>query len=206
MSTTSTDFHRKAYWENRLSEEYSLAGTGSHGLGVGYNKWVYRIQRQNFLSTLQPLVPGRSDLRVLDVGSGTGFFVDRWHEFGVSRVRGSDITATAVAGLSARSPNDRFVQLDIGGEDLSPLEGARFDLVSACAVLYHVVDDDAYERAFHNVASCSTPAACSSSARTSRGATPTGPRPRPCGRRRRSRASSSGPDSRSSIAARSTSS
>lgn len=64
---------------------------------------------------------------------------------------GSDITSKVVSELSHRHPRDRFVELDIGGENLSALAGERFDFVSACAVLYHVVDDAGYERAFYNI-------------------------------------------------------
>jgi 2-polyprenyl-3-methyl-5-hydroxy-6-metoxy-1,4-benzoquinol methylase len=147
----TTGFDRKRYWEDRLREEYSLEGTGFKSLGEGFNKWIYRVQRRNFLSVVRPLVSAQPTAKVLDVGSGTGFYVDRWHELGIRELTGSDITSKAVSELSHRSPTDRFVQLDIGGEDLSALAGERFDFVSACAVLYHVVDDAAYERAFHNI-------------------------------------------------------
>jgi SAM-dependent methyltransferase len=149
----TTGFDRKAYWEDRLTKEFSLGGTGFRGLGEGYNRWIYQVQRRNFLRTLRPLIEGREDLNVLDVGSGTGFYVDRWHELGAREITGSDITSKATATLTSRYPSDRFVQLDIGGEDLSALDGARFDCVSACAILYHIVDDHAYERAFHNISS-----------------------------------------------------
>jgi SAM-dependent methyltransferase len=146
----TTGFDRKAYWQDRLTEAFSLEGTGYRGMGERYNRWLYRVQRRVFLRTLRPLIGGVDDLNVLDVGSGTGFYVDRWHELGVRTVTGSDITSKATTTLASRFPSDRFVQLDIGGEDLSILDGVRFDCVSACAILYHIVEDQAYERAFHN--------------------------------------------------------
>lgn len=62
---------------------------------------------------------------------------------------GSDLSRTAVKGLLERFPDSEIVQLDIG----APLDGrltASFDAVSAFDVLFHIVDDGAYLRAFRN--------------------------------------------------------
>src|SRR5829696_5730512 len=98
---------------------------------------MYRVRRHVFLRTLRPLVTPR--MRVLDVGSGTGFYIDRWHELGVSSVTGADLTETAVEQLRRRYPADRFVRFDVT-EEGAPLEPGSFELVSAMDVLFHVVE------------------------------------------------------------------
>src|ERR1043166_8271428 len=94
---------------------------------------------------------------VLDVGSGTGFYVDRWLRLG-ARVTGLDLTEIAVAELSRAFPAARFLRADIGASlDGVPLAPGWFDAVSAFDVLFHIVDDAQYARAFENIPSLLRP-------------------------------------------------
>jgi SAM-dependent methyltransferase len=96
------------------------------------------------------------DRTVLDVGSGTGFYVDRWLAAG-ARVTGLDLTDVAVEALARSFPGARFVRADIGGAGGIPLASGAFDAASAMDVLFHIVDDDAYARAFVNLAAALKP-------------------------------------------------
>ena len=145
-----TAFDARGYWEQRLSSQYTLGGVGYLGLGEGFNAWAYRVRRHVFLREVRALLPDPGEVRVLDIGSGTGFYLDRWHELGVQRVTGSDLTDSAVGNLRARRPGDTIVRFDVGDEDL-PFGGVRFDAVSMMDVLFHVVDDARFRRAFDNV-------------------------------------------------------
>jgi SAM-dependent methyltransferase len=140
----------RSYWEERLSDTYSLGGVGWMGLGEPFNRWMYRVRRQLFLRRMRPLARDRA-LDVLDVGSGTGFYVERWLELGVRSVTGSDITSTAVERLTARFPDQRFMRLDVSAEG-EPLEPESFHAISAMDVLFHITDDAAYARAIANLA------------------------------------------------------
>ena len=150
------DFDPKSYWEERLEGTYSLGGVGWLGLGEPFNRWMYRVRRRVFARTVRNAASELRDARVLDVGVGTGFYVERWHELGVRDVSGIDLTDVAVAELSGRYPHDRFVQADItdGTGDLPPGE---FDAISIMDVLFHVVDDDRYARAIANLHSLLRP-------------------------------------------------
>jgi SAM-dependent methyltransferase len=88
---------------------------------------------------------------VLDVGSGKGFYLERWCEMGATDVSGSDLSSSAVGGLRSRFPDSDFTTMDIGAPLPEGLTG-EFDAVSAFDVLFHVVDDEAYLRAFRNLA------------------------------------------------------
>jgi len=146
-------FNARDYWESRLSQHYSLTGVGYRRLGLRFNEWMYRLRARVFARVAGSLGADWPAANVLDVGSGTGFYVEQWHRLGVPRVTGFDITTTAVAGLAARFPTDRFRQVDIGQAlepDLAALD--PFDAVSAMDVLFHIVDDDQYGRAFANIA------------------------------------------------------
>ncbi len=137
----------RAYWEHRLGADYGLGGVGYIGLGEGFNRWGYRARRHVFLRTMRRLVaPGA---RVLDLGSGTGFYLERWRELGVNSIVGSDITEVAARELAARHPRVEVVRFDAGDETLPWKEGS-FDAISAMDVLFHIVDDERFRRALHN--------------------------------------------------------
>jgi 2-polyprenyl-3-methyl-5-hydroxy-6-metoxy-1,4-benzoquinol methylase len=96
------------------------------------------------------LLDDRAAMRVLDVGSGTGFYVDQWRDLGIKQVVGLDLTETAVSRLKTAYPDMEFVVADVGAESV-PLQRGSFDVVSAFDVLFHIVDDDRYGRALENV-------------------------------------------------------
>ena len=148
IATVTVD--RRAYWEDRLGREFSLEGVGYSGLGAKFNDHMYRVRRHGFIRLVEPLIRSRPPGDVLDVGSGTGFYVELWNELGAQRITGSDVTATAVSALAERHPEHRFVRMDIGAREL-PLEPASFDFVSAIDILFHIVDEEAHARALANL-------------------------------------------------------
>lgn len=154
-------FRVRDYWESRLRQSYSLQGVGYQRLGTQYNKWMYRVRARVFQRVARSVGVDWSQARVLDVGSGTGFYVDQWHRLGVPKVAGVDITEVAVEQLRRKFSADEFEQLDVG--KALPAHGSlltahpRFDAVSAMDVLFHIVDDAEYAQAFRNIASLLKP-------------------------------------------------
>lgn len=138
------------YWEKRLAENPGLSGVGYLSLGESYNEWLYRIRRRVFLRSCRSLHADWRDARVLDIGSGTGFYLRLWERLGVRDVSGSDLTEFAVSRLRKEFLGRQIHRLDIGEE--VPLVGVgRYDAVSAFDVLFHVVDDDRFKRAIENI-------------------------------------------------------
>jgi SAM-dependent methyltransferase len=149
-SSPQEAFSPKVYWENRLSHNFSLGGVG-HGLfGYHYNHWLYKLRDRVLRRHLAKLELELSDANILDVGSGTGFYIDFWRSLGVGSISGSDLTEVSVCRLRERFPDLAFHQLDIGGE-LSPDLLSKADIVSAFDVLFHIVDDARFERAIRNI-------------------------------------------------------
>ena len=64
--------------------------------------------------------------------------------------RGPDLTGVAVERLRYLFPEVPFEQLDISGD--RPELGGPYDAISAIDVLFHIVDDEGYARAFRNLA------------------------------------------------------
>ncbi|HEV8611978.1 MAG TPA: methyltransferase domain-containing protein [Gemmatimonadales bacterium] len=157
-----TPFDNRQYWEARLREHYSLAGVGYLRLGRRYNAWMYRVRGAVFdrvVSQLRHRLPVTGDRSpdILDVGSGTGFYVERWLRLG-AQVTGLDLTEIAVGELTRCFPAARFVRADIGGPlEQVALPRGSFDAVSAFDVLFHLVDDAQYARAFQNIAALLRP-------------------------------------------------
>ncbi len=151
-------FDARDYWESRLSQHFSLTGVGYRRLGLRFNQWMYRVRARVFARVAGSLGVNWSTARVLDVGAGTGFYVEQWHGLGARSVTGFDITAKAVEELSRRFPQDRFRQVDIGQPpDPSLVADGPYDAVSAMDVLFHIVDDGQYAQAFQTIAALLRP-------------------------------------------------
>jgi SAM-dependent methyltransferase len=148
MPERSEEFNPEQYWQERL-EPFDLAAVGYQDLGVQFNRWVYRARRHVFRRLLGSLEQPWKDKRVLDVGSGTGFYVAEWLQAGTA-VTGSDITRVAVERLTLAIPGVEFVQWDVAEEP--PFPAAAFDAVSAFDVFFHIVDDSRYRSAFAHIA------------------------------------------------------
>ena len=146
------DFDARRFWQETLSAQFDLCGTGHPGLSAAYNQRCYDLRR---VVLDQVLVKHRvpvSGREVLDAGCGSGFFVDLWLSKG-ALVTGVDLTDVAVERLSARFPSARFF---VG--DLSTWRAPRtYDLVSCFDVLFHIVDDAAWEQAMTNLTDAVAP-------------------------------------------------
>jgi SAM-dependent methyltransferase len=154
--TSDKSFDPAAYWEERLSTRFTLGSTGWLSLGEGFNRWMYAVRRHAFTRFVPGVVGDPASLRVLDVGSGTGFYLDRWRQLGARDVTSCDLTSAAVERLRASFPELTVVKSDIGGE-AGQLPPGSYDAVSVIDVLYHIVDDDRYRRAFANLAGLLSP-------------------------------------------------
>jgi SAM-dependent methyltransferase len=143
-------FDAGSYWETWLRNHPGLCGVGNMRLGKRCIQWLNKVRRAIFLC-FDPY-PGtdRGTSQVLDIGSGTGFYLRMWIEAGVRSVVGSDRTEIVVSRLRSEFPRTRILQLDIG-DALQSLSPGQFDLVSAFDVLFHIVQDGRYEQAVRNV-------------------------------------------------------
>ncbi len=150
-----TGFDTNKYWRDRLVGEVSLGSVGWAGLGERFNASMYRVRRQVFLATVGPRLATTPPRRVLDIASGSGFYVDLWSELGAGELIASDLAAPAVEYLRRRFPGHTVTQLDVSGA--MPETLGRFDWISAMDVLFHIVDDAHLERAIANVAALLEP-------------------------------------------------
>lgn len=156
-SAKMNDFSSKDYWEDRLKENFGLHGTGYQGLGRRYNEYMYKVRRRVFMQRIRKLNIDFANVNVLDIGSGTGFYVRLWRDLGVIRITGTDLTTVAVENLRSMYPTNEFLQLDIGDEVDYKILQKKFDIISAFDVLFHIIDDTRYENAIRNIFSLLKP-------------------------------------------------
>ena len=157
MSAPGKPLAAREYWENRLSEKWGLHGVGHISYGGPYNEWLYRVRRRVILRELNRLPLDLRESTVLDIGSGTGFWLKIWNSVGVRNLVGSDLARVAVKNLREEHPAIEIRELDIADpESIAGLEG-RFDLISAFDVLFHITDEGRFRTAIANVASLLRP-------------------------------------------------
>ncbi|HVP15117.1 MAG TPA: class I SAM-dependent methyltransferase [Terriglobales bacterium] len=135
-------YRPREFWERRLAEQFDLRGTGETGLSLAYNRACYVLRAEVLARALAAARFEPAGASVLDVGCGTGFFVEYYLRRG-ARVTGVDIAATSVERLRAGFPQASFVLADVSEAEI----GGRFDLVNAFDVLYHIVEDARWEAA-----------------------------------------------------------
>ncbi|MGI5269882.1 class I SAM-dependent DNA methyltransferase [Nonomuraea sp. CA-218870] len=140
----------KDFWERRLQSDWTESGVGYKALGRAFNIWMYRVRAEGFRREVTTLGLNLPKCRILDVGSGTGFYVRQWRALGAGSITGSDLTDAAVERLRGRFPDDTFLRLDIADPG-DRLEDAAYDAASAMDMLFHITDDTRYRAALHNI-------------------------------------------------------
>ncbi|MCD6232859.1 class I SAM-dependent methyltransferase [bacterium] len=147
-------YNPKGYWSKRLEENFSLSGVGFTSFGRNYNKWLYRMRKKVLERVVSRYKIDFPNIRTLDIGCGTGFYVDIWRQKGVRYLTGIDITAISIKELNVKYPNFDFHEADITSptliQDLN-LREKSFDLITAFDVLFHIVDDNKFEEAIKNI-------------------------------------------------------
>jgi SAM-dependent methyltransferase len=146
-----SNFSPENYWEDRLSRSYHEGGVGDITLTRSYNAFLYRVRRAVFRRVVRQIELVPTDATVLDVGSGTGVYVEEWLRWGARKITGVDITRASVTRLAERFPALKFVRADVGSE-LPAIPGRPFDVISAFDVFFHIVDDRSYSKAMRNIA------------------------------------------------------
>jgi SAM-dependent methyltransferase len=139
----------RRFWEDRLRTNPNLRGTGHRSFDLTYNKWLYQAQwdcLDQLLEKHKIKLAGRS---VLDVGSGTGFYIKYYAEHGAVPIFGMDITETSAQYLRKYYPSSFFLTCDVAGNALPLRRG--FHLISAMSILYHIIEDSRFERSLHNL-------------------------------------------------------
>jgi 2-polyprenyl-3-methyl-5-hydroxy-6-metoxy-1,4-benzoquinol methylase len=113
------------------------------------NEIFYAIRLGRLLDLVGDASESAAPLRVLDAGCGKGWFARSMVKFG-HRVDGIDISEVAIAECRAQATGrDDYFVCDLAAWHPPYL----YDIVYSVDVLFHVMDDAAWESAVRNLAS-----------------------------------------------------
>lgn len=158
-------YSNKQYW-GALHGRDGLSAVGQSALPDAINDWIYRSTRRNLRRFVKRNdLTGHGTGRMLEVGVGSGYWVDFWAGQGW-HVDGCDLVPAAAEKVQQAHPEGRFWAADAssadglfagvdakGADDVPP----TYDLVTATNVLLHVTADDAFAQALANVAAAVRP-------------------------------------------------
>ncbi|OGO63311.1 MAG: hypothetical protein A2029_08490 [Chloroflexi bacterium RBG_19FT_COMBO_47_9] len=139
----------KLFWEERLAKNFDLTSVGYGSLGPVYNSLIYLTRLNALVDALEKANVSLKGKNVLEVGCGTGFYIDFLKLQGINSYTGLDITEISVQNLSKRYTDIQFLQADIGDENFSL--NHKFDIVLIADVLFHIIDDERFETAITNI-------------------------------------------------------
>jgi SAM-dependent methyltransferase len=152
MEAGVAEYDPAAFWQSVLSQHPDLTGTGEPGLSLAYNRAMYRVREIVVTRELARENVKLAGARVLDGGSGVGFWVNYYLRAGAS-VTGIELTEAGAELLRRRFPEARILRGDLAETD----PGGVFDVVSCCDVLYHITDDARWEAALRGLAGAVAP-------------------------------------------------
>jgi SAM-dependent methyltransferase len=97
-----------------------------------------------YIRAIQPVLDGlRSRQRALEIGTGTGIFLEHLQKQGFTELVGVEPSTAAIAA----APSHRQAWIRAGMFDEADFEAASFDLICCFMTMEHVCDPDAVARA-----------------------------------------------------------
>jgi SAM-dependent methyltransferase len=137
-------------WHRASGENLADADT----IGPGRSALATRYHYNAVESAIIEYLASRPSVRwasVLDIGSGAGHWIDFFRTLGANKVVGVEISDAAVGALEQKfGQGVEIAQGDVSSPGFTL--GEEFDVISAIGVMFHIVEDAAWERALVNLA------------------------------------------------------
>jgi len=125
-----------------------------------WTKYHYNLVENGILEILHEQKKAERKLSVLDVGVGTGHWIEFYSSlFYIERMVGVDFCQPPLEKLKEKKL-DRKISLlswDISAKVPKRLQSMQFDVVNAIGVIFHIVDDAKWENAIKNLFSLLKP-------------------------------------------------
>lgn len=142
------NYDAEKYWQDRFKKyNLSLKGAGDEGLSKEENEKVYKKAAKIFVDLCQKESIDFKNIKVLEIGCGTGFYTELLKSLGVKSYTGVDITDIFFNNFRKKFPKYNFIKKDI---TLDKIEG-KFDLIIMIDVIEHIVEESKLTSAMENI-------------------------------------------------------
>jgi SAM-dependent methyltransferase len=141
-------YDAQRYWDDRFKRwGTTLRGPGDEGLSESANAAAYAQAERTLMKLLERSGVTLAGRRVLEVGTGTGYYTRAFSALGPSHLVGVDITDALFDELCAQVPDAEFRRQDVTQE---PITGEH-DVAFLIDVLEHIVSREALGNALRNI-------------------------------------------------------
>ncbi|AQQ10105.1 putative S-adenosylmethionine-dependent methyltransferase/MSMEI_2290 [Sedimentisphaera cyanobacteriorum] len=144
-----TVYMPRKYWNELHSSKNidSLQRVGYKNRSEEENRAMYEKARQTFIDFCQAQGVVFSEMKVLEIGCGTGFYTDIIKNQGCKNYTGIDISRVTVKQLKEKYPNCKFKTLDAAKGKLKE----KFDVIVMIDVTQHIVGEKKFVSAMKNI-------------------------------------------------------
>lgn len=144
-----TPAEARSFWDDRHRAAGDLASGGNIGYSTASNAMLYAVRAARLIECTAPWQGREDPLRVLDAGCGKGWFSRAMAGFG-HRVDGIDSSVFAIEQCrEAAGPMESYAVSELASWAPPHL----YDVVYCIDVLYHLLDDEEWERSVRHLCS-----------------------------------------------------
>jgi len=148
------EFDYKEYWMERHKQNICpLKKSGIRSLSQETNRYFYYLVKDQYSRLLSECSISLENKSVLDAGAGTGEYIS-FFLIKKAKVTAIDISEDAVNHIKMEFPEVRVIVTSL--EDIDRhFSSCQFDIIHCFDVLYHIMDDEVWEKAIRNFAKIS---------------------------------------------------
>lgn len=110
--------------------------------------WWYRILHEKIYEALQERFSNQRDIKLLDIGCGTGGLLDFLREKGYTNLQGIDYSEAAIHFAQSRDLRVTYLSIDNVADHF---DGQQFDAI-ICDDVFYCLETEQIERAFSQIA------------------------------------------------------
>ena len=137
-------YYRASEWfENSFyTQGVSDSKTISHEKNIISTKYHYCSIELQILKHIINKRKNISDTSVLDIGSGSGHWINFYKSIGAEKTTGIDVSTSSIDYLNCKYSNDVNSSFHLG-KAVDVIDGLdkSFEIVNAVGVMFHIVDD-----------------------------------------------------------------
>jgi 2-polyprenyl-3-methyl-5-hydroxy-6-metoxy-1,4-benzoquinol methylase len=136
------------FWDQRHRAHDELLSGGDVSLDHATNELFYALRLGRLIDVIGTATASAAPWRVLDAGCGKGYFARAMARFG-HRVDGIDSSAAAIEECRQQAAGSENYAVSTLADWQPPY---LYDVVYSVDVLFHIMDDSAWERSLSNLA------------------------------------------------------